>query len=142
MRLQSFLLASAIAIGLSVPATAQQPSSSHRYAVFFKYSDQAIKAMMDNPQDRAAPIAKLLEAFGGKMESVYFFPVGGEFDAMAINQVPGEAVNEALAIVVRSSGNIAKLKTLPLMTAEEFKAAMERAKQGVATYTAPTTARQ
>jgi uncharacterized protein with GYD domain len=77
--------------------------------------------MMDNPQDRAAPIAKLLEAFGGKMESVYFFPAGGEFDAMTINQVPGEAVNEALAIVVRSGGNIAKLKTLPLITAEEFR---------------------
>ena len=61
------LLVSALAIGLSVPAIAQQ--SMHRYIAFFKYSDTAVKAMTENPQDRSAQIAKLAESFGGKLEA-------------------------------------------------------------------------
>jgi uncharacterized protein with GYD domain len=123
-------------------ATAQQSSSTHRYATFFKYSDQAVKAMMDNPQDRAAPVVKLNEAFGAKLESFYLFPMGGEFDGMAIGQAPSDAVIEAIVTVVRSSGNFVRLQTVPLMTADEFKALMERAKQGALNYTAPTVIRQ
>jgi hypothetical protein len=37
MRMHSLMIASALAIGLAIPATAQQ--SMHRYASFFKYSD-------------------------------------------------------------------------------------------------------
>ena len=57
MRLHSLMLTSALAIGLAVPAMAQQ--SVHRYITNFRYSDTAIKAMTENPQDRAAQIAKL-----------------------------------------------------------------------------------
>jgi uncharacterized protein with GYD domain len=59
-----------------MPATAQQSSTTHRYATFFKYTDQAIKSMADSPQDRTAAVAKLNEAFGGKLETIYFFPLG------------------------------------------------------------------
>src|SRR5215471_15709234 len=54
MRTRSLLLALAIVIGLAIPAMAQQASTPQRYAVFFKYSDQAIKGLVDNPQDRTA----------------------------------------------------------------------------------------
>ncbi len=67
------LLVSALAIGLSVPAMAQQ--SMHRYIAFFKYSDTAVKAMTENPQDRSAQIAKLAESFGGKLEAAYGSPL-------------------------------------------------------------------
>jgi hypothetical protein len=49
---------------------------------------------------------------------------------MTIGQVPSDVVAEALSMVVRSSGNIAKLQGVPPMTAGEFKASMEKAKQG------------
>jgi uncharacterized protein with GYD domain len=39
----------------------------HRYITVFKYSDTAMKAVTENPQDRGA--AKLAEAFGGKIEA-------------------------------------------------------------------------
>jgi len=41
---------------------AQQSSSSHRYALYFKYADQAIEAMTDDLQDNAAAASKLSEA--------------------------------------------------------------------------------
>ena len=66
MNAKSLLIASAIAVGLAMPATAQQSTTMHRYASFFKYTDQAIKGMLDNPQDRAAALSKAAEAFGGR----------------------------------------------------------------------------
>ena len=50
----STLIISALAIGLSLPAIAQQ--SMHRYVAFFKYSDTAVKAMTETPQEAAHEI--------------------------------------------------------------------------------------
>jgi uncharacterized protein with GYD domain len=69
------MIASAIAVGLAMPATAQRSTTMYRYAVYHKYTDQAVKRMMDNAEDRAAVATKITEAFGGKAESL-FFPDG------------------------------------------------------------------
>jgi hypothetical protein len=44
--------------------------------------------------------------------------------------------------MVRSTGNFAANKSNPLMTAEEFKAAMEKAKNVKSSYTPPTATKQ
>jgi uncharacterized protein with GYD domain len=137
MNAKSLLIASAIAVALVMPATAQQSATMHRYATFFKYSDQAIKAMLDKPEDRAAAISKAVEASGGKLEAIYFFPMGGEFDAMIIQQAPSDAVAEAGVFVVRSTGAAARQMTMPIISSAEFKTLMETAKQGAASYTPP-----
>jgi uncharacterized protein with GYD domain len=98
--------------------------------------------MTENPQDRAAPAAKLLEALGGKLESIYFFPTGGEWDGMYMGQVPNEADIGSAHLILRSTGNFAKVQSIPVMTAGEFKAAAEKAKSGTTSYTAPTATRQ
>jgi uncharacterized protein with GYD domain len=135
MRIHSLLIASAITTVLAIPATAQQ--SMHRYAAFYKFSDQAIKAMLDNPQDRAAPASKLAEAFGGKVEAAYGFPMGGEFDGILIQQAPSDLAIEAIQMVARSSGAFARLQIVPIITSGEFKTLMETAKQGAASYAPP-----
>ena len=73
MKTHSLTVASALAVGLAGPAMAQS-NTMHRYAQFFKYSDSAVKAMTDNPQDRSSAVAKLFEGFGGKVEASYWFP--------------------------------------------------------------------
>jgi len=114
----------------------------HRYLNFFKYSDQAIKAMTENPQDRAAAAAKLAEGFGGKLESIYWFPTGGEYDGMIIWQFPDDLAVQAAALMTRSTGNFAKQQAVPLITSDEFKAAMEKAKGVKSGYTPPTATKQ
>jgi uncharacterized protein with GYD domain len=84
MKVHSLLIASAITTALALPTMAQQSSTTHRYLLLFKYSEQAIKAMRENPQDRSAQAAKLIETLGGKMEVNYFFPLGCEYDGMII----------------------------------------------------------
>jgi hypothetical protein len=76
IKLHSLIIVSALATGFAVPAMAQ---SMHRYLEFFKYTDSAVKAMTENPQDRSGPAAKLAESFGGKMEAAYWFPAGSEY---------------------------------------------------------------
>jgi uncharacterized protein with GYD domain len=141
MRIHSLLIASTIATLLALPATAQQSSTPHRYLGLFKYSDQAMKAMRENPQDRSAQAAKLFESLGGKMEATYFFPLGGEYDGMFIVQMPNDAALTALNLITFPTGNFSKNQILPLMTADEFKAAMEKAKGTITSYTPPTATR-
>ena len=47
MTLHSLMIASALAMGLAVPAMAQS-STMHRYVFFFKYSDAAVNEMTEN----------------------------------------------------------------------------------------------
>jgi uncharacterized protein with GYD domain len=142
MRFHSLFIASAITTALALPAMGQESSTTHRYQLLFKYSDQAIKAMRENPQDRSTQAAKLFESLGGKMENIYFFPLGGEYDGMIIAQMPNDAALTALNFVTTPSGNFSKSQILPLMTADEFKGAMEKAKGTNTTYTPPTATRQ
>jgi uncharacterized protein with GYD domain len=140
MKLRLLILESALIAALAAPAMAQQ--SMHRYALYFKYSDAAIKAMTDNPQDRAAAAAKLYESFGGKVEANYWFATGGEFDGMIIVQMPDEVSAEATALFATSTGNFPNTNAVLLMTSEEFKAVQEKAKAVKSAYTPPTATKQ
>jgi|SRR6516165_2731771 uncharacterized protein with GYD domain len=137
MRIHSLIAVCALAMGLASPAMAQQ--SVHRYVVFFKYGDNAVKAMTENPQDRSVQGAKVSESFGGKQQAIYFFPAG-EFDGMAIDEFPDDVTAEGLSFFIRATGNFSKFQVSPLM--REFKAAMEKAKNVKTRYTAPTATKQ
>jgi uncharacterized protein with GYD domain len=140
MRMHSLMIASALAIGLAIPAAAEQ--SMHRYASFFKYSDQAIKAITENPQDREAAATKLAEGFGGKLDSIYWFATGGEFDGMVIWQYPDDVTAEASSMMARATGNFANMRTISLLNSQEFKGAAEKVKGSKSGYTAPTATKQ
>ena len=77
-----------------------------------KYSDTAMKAMTENPQDRGAAAAKLAEAFGGKMEAAYWFSSAGDYDGMVVWLLPNDQAAEALNIMTRASGNFSNTRTL------------------------------
>jgi uncharacterized protein with GYD domain len=141
MRLHPLMIASALAMGVAVPAMAQS-STMHRYVLFFKYSDAAVKEMTENPQNREATLAELYESAGGKMESVYWFPTGGQYDGMIIGQSPDDVSAEAISLTVRSTGSLSYSQTVAAMTAEEFKAAMEKAKSMRSSFTPPTETKQ
>jgi uncharacterized protein with GYD domain len=140
MKIHSLVVVSVVATVLAMPATAQ--GSMHRYVVLFKYADSAVKAISENPQHRSAQGAKVTESFGGKQEAIYFFPAGGEFDGMAIAEFPDDVTAEGLKLFIRATGNFTKFQTSPLLTAEEFKAAMEKAKNVKSSYTPPTATKQ
>jgi hypothetical protein len=61
---------------------------------------------------------------------------------MAINEFPNDVTAEGLTLVLRAIGNFPKAQVMPLMTAEEFKAAMEKAKNVKSSHTPPTATKQ
>ena len=132
--LGQFLQGVVLTAAFVVPAMAQQ--STHRYVTFFKYNDVAVKAMTENPQDRSAQIANLAERFGGKVEVTYWFAAGGEYDGMLIQTFPDDITAQGQNLFVGAAGNLTKKLVLPVMT-DEYKTAMEKAKNVKTSYTAP-----
>jgi uncharacterized protein with GYD domain len=138
MKLRAVAIASVLGFGLCGPASADEPAHMHLYWGLFKYADNAMKAMLEHPQDRAAAARKLAEAFGGKLDAIYFTVPGGEFDGFAIFEFPDDATARASGMVVQATGNFLRNPMVPLLTAEEFKMAMEKAKAMKAGYAPPT----
>ena len=97
-----------------------------------RYATQAIKAMVENPQDREAAARALVEAAGGKMHS-FFFCFGQE-DVVAILEFPDDTSMTSCALVLGASGAMAGGATTKLLTAQEAQSAMSASQALVASY--------
>lgn len=101
-----------------------------------KYTAAAIKAMVDNPQDREAAARKLFEAVGAKMHQFFFCM--GERDALAVVEAPSDEVMSACALAVGASGAFSGGSTTKLMTSKEAMAAMQTAQKAAKSYVPAT----
>jgi uncharacterized protein with GYD domain len=61
-----------------------------KYAVFFTFRPEAIKALMATPSDRAAVVRSLCESAGGSMES-YYLMLGSRYDGFTVVDLPDSA---------------------------------------------------
>jgi uncharacterized protein with GYD domain len=97
--------------------------------------------MVANPENRAEAVGKLIEALGGKLVS-YHMLLNGDIDFIIVSDIPDDNIaNVALItpMLVRSSGAIESVATVPAMTAEDAVPQMQKAQQMAATmaYKAP-----
>ncbi len=97
-----------------------------------RYTAKAIKAMVDNPQDREAPARKLIEAVGGKLHHLFFS--FGEEDIYALIEAPDDSAMAAGALAVGASGAFAGGATVKLMTPKDAVKAMKAAKKASKSY--------
>lgn len=100
-----------------------------------RYTAAAIKAMVDNPQDREAAAKKLIAAVGGKLH--YFFFSFGQDDFVALIEAPDDNAMAAGALAIGASGAFSGGATTKLMTAKEAMEAMALAQKAGAKYKAP-----
>jgi uncharacterized protein with GYD domain len=100
----------------------------------FSYTHQAIKAMVDQPQDRSKAASEVAESLGGKLIGFWF--AFGEFDGVFLMEAPDNATAGALAMAVGGSGAISKLETTVLLNMDEAQEAMRKA--AAATYRPPS----
>jgi uncharacterized protein with GYD domain len=105
-----------------------------RYLIQATYNADARKALVAHPQDRVSGVSALMERMGGKVECFYFSM--GEFDVVAIIDVPDDVSAVAGALAVTGAGHLARYHTTKLLTNEEMMSAMTKA-HGVA-YSAPS----
>ena len=95
------------------------------YMVQGAYTTEAIATMAKNPQDRSVPVRELLQKLGGRVVGFYF--CCGEYDVVALAELPDDSAATALALAVASPGHLKAYKTTKLFTVEETMEAMRRA---------------
>jgi uncharacterized protein with GYD domain len=104
-----------------------------KFAVFFRFKGETVKALIDKPSDRGAVVSKLCEAAGGRMEAYYL--MFGQWDGFVIAEVPDSRSAAAVSLAVSSSGAFAAIETHELLETAEFAGVLQTA--GGLTYTPP-----
>ena len=90
------------------------------------YTEQALKGMVDNPEDRTNAVAGLMDSVGARL--LQYYVTTGEYDFLVITE--GDSMTDLVAglMIAGSTGGITNLKTVQALTTKEAKAAMEKAK--------------
>jgi uncharacterized protein with GYD domain len=97
------------------------------YLIQVVYKDTAAKSLVIHPQTREDIISKTCKSLGGKLHSFFF--AFGEYDVVAIAELPDNAAAAAFALGTASKGAISKFHTTVLMTAAEGLEAMKKAQK-------------
>lgn len=97
------------------------------YMTQFSYTDEALKALAKQPEDRGAVFREQVEKLGGKV--IAFYHCMGEYDGVTIYEVPDESTASALQLAVRAPGHLKEVKTTGLHTVETAMEGMRKARQ-------------
>ena len=99
----------------------------------FSYTTDAMRALMNEPQDRSAAAREVAESLGGKLVGFWF--AFGEFDGVFLMEAPDNASAAALAMAVGAGGALSEIETTVLLDMDEAQDAMRKA--AAATYRPP-----
>ncbi len=87
-----------------------------KYLVLFTFKGETLKSFMKKPSDRAAVVGEAAQSVGGRLESYYWML--GQYDGLAILDMPDSAAAARLAMTVSSTGAFTHLETHELFSAE------------------------
>ncbi len=90
----------------------------------FKYSAEAIKAMIENPQDRTAAAKEAAESLGCTLHGIWW--TLGEHDGAFLLEAPDDVAVVALSMAVGASGHVSTENTV-LLDMDKAQEAMRRA---------------
>ena len=98
------------------------------------YTPEAWAGMAKKPQDRSRAIRPAIQQLKGRLVSFYL--TFGEYDVVAIADMPDNETAAAFSIAASAGGALKTIKTTPLMTAQQGMEVMSKA--GRAAYRAPS----
>jgi uncharacterized protein with GYD domain len=91
----------------------------------FSYTTDAMKALINQPQDRSAAAREVADSLGGKLLGFWF--AFGEFDGVFLMEAPDNASAAALAMAVGAGGALSEIETTVLLDMDEAQDAMRKA---------------
>jgi len=103
------------------------------YLLQVAYTSEAWASMLKNPQDRIAVVTRAVQNLGGSVVGGWLS--FGEYDTVAILQMPDHVTGAAFSMAVAAGGACKSVKTTPLLTTEEGIEAIKKAPK--AGYTPP-----
>ena len=106
-----------------------------KYLVMGGYTAEAWARFVGNPEDRMAPVRKVAESVGGKLDFLYW--TFGEDDYVGMIDAPDDVTAAAFSVAVGSSGSLRNLRTTKLITADELQKVLAKAKTGAGAYVPP-----
>ena len=97
-----------------------------QYLYQASYTPESLATQMKNPTDRLAEVGALLEqSIGAKIIGGGFS--FGEYDVAVIVEAADDTTMAAVAIAIGAGGAIRSAKTTPLLTGDEWVAALTQA---------------
>src|SRR5687768_18615634 len=90
-----------------------------------RYTNEAMRGMVQTPEDRTATVSKLIENAGGKLLSYYV--TMGEYDWLLIVEAPDTRGVAAAVIAAAAGGGVTDVKTTVAMTGSEAMQAFQQA---------------
>ena len=106
-----------------------------KYVILFSVTSDTLSRFIDRPEDRRGPVNAIAQAVGGKLESYYW--MFGQYDGLAILDIPNSESAAAAALAAASSGAFRHVETHELIEADNLVKVLERAKQARPSYRPP-----
>ena len=95
------------------------------FLVQASYSADAAAHLVQHPQHREKALKETCEVLGGKLKEFFF--CFGEYDAIAIAELPDNRAAAAMSLSADASGAVKKISTTVLLTVDEAMDAMKKA---------------
>jgi len=87
------------------------------YMVQFAYTAEAWATLTKKPQDRSEPLKQMTQKLGGRLVGLYY--CFGEYDGVALVEIPDDAAAMATSLAAVSPGHIKAIRTTKLFTVQE-----------------------
>ena len=100
-----------------------------------RYTREAIKGMIVQPEDRAEAISRLMSKAGGRL--IGYYVTFGEYDFLSIAEAASETQMAAALLAAGSGGGVTGLRTTVAMSSIEAKGAFAAASDLTRSYKSP-----
>lgn len=94
-----------------------------KYIVLFTFKGETLKAFTKAPTDRAAAVDEAARSVGGRLEAYYWML--GQYDGLAILELPDSTAAARLAMTVSSTGAFHHLETHELFSSDDVMELMK-----------------
>ena len=101
-----------------------------------KYSQESIKGLVANPQDRRHAAEAAFASVGARLRDFYF--AFGDADVIITYEAPDAASAASLAMTLGASGAASSAETIALLTMEEAMEAMKKSAKTLKGYKPPS----
>ncbi|MBM1173424.1 GYD domain-containing protein [Microvirga arabica] len=83
-----------------------------------RFTREAMRGMLQTPEDRTEPVSKLFKALGGRLISWHMTP-GADFDWMLLAEAPDEEVVVTAGLVATGGGGVQDIKVARALSGPE-----------------------
>ena len=97
-----------------------------------RFTRDAVKGMLQTPEDRTESVARLFESLGGRLISWYM--TTGDYDWMVVAEAPDAQSSMAASVAALAGGGVTDVKTCLALDGAEAQAVFARAQEAARSF--------